>query len=186
MGQPDSYSPAGMILYRTREEYDTKNRQHVRLIWDPFIDWLRRTGWVILNAPRMLAIYIACASARLRERCIVPIDVPCVLHLYVHVWVRHRLDIPTKRSLSPENNCRKKRSRWYTNGCKWSWLKNTTQIISIMAAELWQKKCMSKNTCWSWRSRKPALVDGQYMCNKDQIYLWHAKELPMKLHYYRQ
>ena len=38
---------------------------------------------------RMLAMYSACASARLRERCIVPIDVPCMLHLYVHVWVRH-------------------------------------------------------------------------------------------------
>ena len=37
----------------------------------------------------MLAMYGACASARLRERCIVPIDVPCKLHLYVHVWVRH-------------------------------------------------------------------------------------------------
>ena len=34
-------------------------------------------------------MYNACASARLRERCIVPIDVPCMLHLYVHVWVRH-------------------------------------------------------------------------------------------------
>ena len=30
-----------------------------------------------------------CASARFRERWIVPIDVPCVLHLYVHTWVRH-------------------------------------------------------------------------------------------------
>ena len=39
----------------------------------------------------MLAIYSACASARLRERCIVPIDVPCMLHLYVHVWVRHNV-----------------------------------------------------------------------------------------------
>ena len=36
------------------------------------------------------ASYIhACASMRFRDRCIVPIDVPCVLHLYVHVWVRH-------------------------------------------------------------------------------------------------
>ena len=31
----------------------------------------------------------ACASVRFRERCIVPIDVPCMWHLYVHVWVRH-------------------------------------------------------------------------------------------------
>ena len=31
----------------------------------------------------------ACASARFRDRCIVPIDVPCVMHLCVHVWVRH-------------------------------------------------------------------------------------------------
>ena len=31
----------------------------------------------------------ACASARFRERCIVSIDVPCMWHLYVHVWVRH-------------------------------------------------------------------------------------------------
>ena len=26
------------FLYRNRDEYDTKNRQHVRLVWNPFID----------------------------------------------------------------------------------------------------------------------------------------------------
>ena len=36
------------------------------------------------------ASYIrACASARFCDRCIVPIDVPCIVQLYVHVWVRH-------------------------------------------------------------------------------------------------
>ena len=29
------------------------------------------------------------ASARFHERWIVPRDVPCMLHLYVDVWVRH-------------------------------------------------------------------------------------------------
>ena len=50
---------------------------------------LQENGLSYAQVPRMLAIYSACASARLCERCIVPIDVPCVLHLYVHVWVRH-------------------------------------------------------------------------------------------------
>ena len=36
----------------------------------------------------MYIIYM-CASVRFRERCIVPIDIPCVMHLYVHVWVRY-------------------------------------------------------------------------------------------------
>ena len=31
-------SPNPSLLYRTRDEYDTKNRQHVRLIRDLFID----------------------------------------------------------------------------------------------------------------------------------------------------
>ena len=40
---------------------------------------------------QVLAMYIIymCASPRFRERWIVPIDVPCIWHLSVHVWVRH-------------------------------------------------------------------------------------------------
>ena len=69
---------------------DTRNRQHVLLMRDTFC-----TGERIercLYGSRKLAMYRmhACASARFRDRCIVPIDVPCVLHLCVHVWVRHR------------------------------------------------------------------------------------------------
>ena len=78
-------------MYRTRDEYDTKNRQHVRLIWNPFIDWLckRENGLSYAPCPTDASYVCACASARFRERCIVPIDVLCMSQLYVHVWVRH-------------------------------------------------------------------------------------------------
>ena len=52
-----------------------------------------------------LAVYniYMCASARFRERWIVPIDVPCTSHLCVHVWVRHNhhlLVMPSANSCS--------------------------------------------------------------------------------------
>ena len=65
--------------YRTPDECDTKNRQHVCLIRDLFIDWLGERV-ELCSYPWMLAMYISCAHQRLRERCIVPIDVPCRLH----------------------------------------------------------------------------------------------------------
>ena len=91
-------------LYRTQGEYDTMNRQHVRLIRDLFIDF-QENGLSYTQSPRMLAIYSACASARLRERCIVPINVPCMLHLYVHVWVRHRCQEFTTRMAEFHSEC---------------------------------------------------------------------------------
>ena len=71
----------------------------------------------MLNAPRMLAIYIACASARFRERCIVLIDVPCMLHLYVHVWVRHTLDLVFFLVGRVAAECCRQRSFWLCLTC---------------------------------------------------------------------
>ena len=46
-------------LYRTRDEYDTKNRQHVHLIRDLFINWLPGERVELCSGPRMLG-YIQC------------------------------------------------------------------------------------------------------------------------------
>ena len=71
------------------KRYDTRNRQHVLLMRDTFCtgERIERCSY----GSRKLAMYRmhVCASARFRDRCIVSIDVPCVLHLCVHVWVRH-------------------------------------------------------------------------------------------------
>ena len=75
----------------------------------------QENGLSYARAPRMLAIYSACASARLRERCIVPIDVPCMLHLYVHVWVQHKLELgkhATNTELLRLKLCHQNRNSW--------------------------------------------------------------------------